>query len=177
MKIYREWAMPNRNTFTIKPIYELLQRYIKNTDVIIDPFANTSKIANITNDMNPSFDTNYNLDALEFLTIMDNNSADIILFDPPYSFTQAKECYDGYGSELLSHDKIPTKMDYWASCKKEVARILKPSGICISFGWHSNGVGIINGCEIIEILLVAHGGSQNDTIVTVDRKIQQTLDF
>lgn len=28
-----------------------------------------------------------------------------------------------------------------------------------------------NGFEIIEILLVAHGGMHNDTIVTVERKL------
>lgn len=33
------------------------------------------------------------------------------------------------------------------------------------------GIGKKNGFEIIEILLVAHGGMHNDTIVTVERKL------
>jgi hypothetical protein len=30
MKIERKWAMPSKDTFTIKPIAELLKRYIPN---------------------------------------------------------------------------------------------------------------------------------------------------
>lgn len=44
-------------------------------------------------------------------------------------------------------------------------------GVCISFGWNSMGIGKKNGFEIIEILLVAHGGMHNDTIVTVETKL------
>ena len=38
------------------------------------------------------------------------------------------------------------------------------------FGWNSSGVGIKRGMKLIEVLLVPHGGSHNDTIVTVERK-------
>jgi len=55
----------------------------------------------------------------------------------------------------------------------EISRILKPNGIVISFGWNSSGVGKVRGFEIIEILLVAHGGMHNDTICTVERKINK----
>ena len=30
--IYREWAMPNKNTFTIKPIKELIEKEKKKDD-------------------------------------------------------------------------------------------------------------------------------------------------
>ena len=36
--------MPNKNTFKIKPIQELIQRYIYPGEVIVDPFAKDSKI-------------------------------------------------------------------------------------------------------------------------------------
>ena len=45
-------------------------------------------------------------------------------------------------------------------------------GFCISFGWNSNGMGKNRGFEIVEILLVAHGGHHNDTIVTVEKRIK-----
>ena len=57
MKMNRAWSMPNKNTFTIKPIKELIEIYIgelkdKNPNaIIIDPFANQSKLADITNDL------------------------------------------------------------------------------------------------------------------------------
>ena len=72
MIINRVWAMPNKNTFSIKPIKELIEKY-KPNGVIVDPFANNNKIATITNDLDPQYDTNYHMDALDFLkTIKDN---------------------------------------------------------------------------------------------------------
>ena len=39
MKIERIWAMPNKNTFIVKPIKELLLEEV-NKGIWIDPFAN-----------------------------------------------------------------------------------------------------------------------------------------
>ena len=61
-------------------------------------------------------------------------------------------------------------MRYWARCKDQVMRITKRAGVVISCGWNSAGMGMVRGFDIKEILLVAHGGSKNDTIVTVDIK-------
>ena len=167
-RIERIWAMPNSLTFTIKPIKELIERYIYEGAVIIDPWANNSKIGTIRNDLNPEMDTHYHLDALEFLKLQTDNSADVVLYDPPYSISQATEMYKSYGKDKL--ELHVSNMGYWANCKNEVARILKPNGICIICGWSSNGIAINRGFEMIEILLVPHGGSKNDTIVTVERK-------
>ncbi len=35
----RVWAMPNKLTFTIKPIKELVEKYVKENQVIIDPLS------------------------------------------------------------------------------------------------------------------------------------------
>lgn len=135
--------------------------------VIVDPFANGSKYGTVTNDLNPAFDTNYHMDALDFLKMIGSESADMVLYDPPYSLRQVKECYEGFGVTVTAEH---TKASWRAKHLDEIARITKPNGICISFGWNSNGVGKKRGFEIIEILLVAHGGSKHDTIVTVERK-------
>lgn len=42
-------------------------------------------------------------------------------------------------------------------------------------GWNSNGLGKGRGFELDELLIVAHGGSKNDTIVTVEEKIGVTF--
>ena len=160
--------MPNSKTFTIKPIKELLNRYITDDMVVVDPFANESKFGTITNDLNPKFDTNYHLDALDFLKQINDNCADIVLYDPPYSPRQIKECYDGIGITVTADD---TKASWRAKHLDEIKRVLKPNGICISFGWNTNGVGKKRGFEIIEILIVPHGGSKNDTLCTVERKV------
>lgn len=67
MIITREWAMPNSETFSIKPIKALIERYISGKSVIIDPFANSNKYGTITNDLNPNTSAQFHIDALEFL--------------------------------------------------------------------------------------------------------------
>lgn len=172
MQIERTWAMPNGNTFTIKPIKELVESVISslhNNAVIVDPFANNSKYGTITNDLNPEYDTTYHLDALKFLRQLCSDSADLILYDPPYSITQAATLYKSYGKEKLEINVA--NMKYWAECKKEIARICKSSGQVLSFGWNTNGIGKNRGFEIEKILIVAHGGSKNDTLCTLERKL------
>ena len=169
MIIERKWAMPSRWTFTIKPIAELLKEEVDTTTrVWIDPFAGKNSPAQITNDLNEERNTTSHMDALVFLKLQPSENYDGVLFDPPYSITQAKQCYEGHGMELL--DTKPTSMKYWGDCKTEIARVLKPNGKAICFGWTSMGIGINRGFEMQRILLVPHGGSKNDTIVTVETK-------
>lgn len=170
MRIERKWAMPNKWTFTIKPIAELLKDEMTSDSFTwADPFAGENSPAKITNDLRRTMPTTHHMDALEFLKSLESNSCDGILFDPPYSITQAKQCYEGYGMDKLNTK--PTSMKYWGDCKTEMARILKPGGKIICFGWNSMGVGINRGFEMTRILLVPHGGSKNDTIVTVEIKL------
>ena len=166
MIITRECAYPNKNTFDIKPIREMLKEEMTN-GLWIDPFANKSRLANITNDLNPEFDTNYHMDALDFLKMFDDNSIDGILYDPPYSYRQISECYKNVGMPVT---KETTQSTFWSRQKKEIARILKTGGKIISFGWNSGGVGKTLGFEITRILLVYHGGHHYDTICTVEVK-------
>lgn len=168
MNINRKWAMPSSKTFSIKPIAELIDKYNVDGCVSIDPFANDSKIAMITNDIDTQYDTDYNMDATDFLKMFADESVDLVLYDPPYSVRQVSECYKKLG---MSVNMQTTQASYWTKQKKEIARILRKGGHCITCGWNSGGIGSSNGFEIQEILLVAHGGWHNDTIVTVDKKI------
>ncbi len=167
MIVQRTWAMSNRYTFSIKPIAELLERYIVAGATVVDPFANNSQYGTITNDINPACDTHYHMDALEFLKMLPSNSADCVLYDPPYSLRQVSECYKGFGYEVTQET---TRATWRSRHLDEIQRILKDGGVAICFGWNSNGVGKKRGFEMKEILLVAHGGSKNDTIVTVEQK-------
>ncbi len=164
--INRVWAMPNKNTFDIKPIKELIEKYYHKNS--IDPFANKNRIASITNDLDPQYDCNYNLDAKDFLGLIGTESVDLVLYDPPYSPRQVSESYKKLGKSV---NMQTTQASFWGTLKKEVSRITKKDGIVISFGWNSGGIGKTNGFEILEILLVPHGGNHNDTIVVVERKI------
>jgi len=150
MKIERVWAMPNHRTFQIKPIKKFITQNL--TDVIIDPFQYPFKE-----------------DALELLKKIKSESVESITFDPPYSPRQLKEMYDSAGLDYQ------TNSSYWSRLKDEIQRIVRPGGKVISFGWNSNGIGKKRGFEILKILLVAHGGSHNDTVCTLEIKRQERL--
>jgi hypothetical protein len=150
VKITRVWAMPNKNTFSIAPIHELIVKYACHW---IDPFPEP-----------------FLVDALVYLSQFQSNSQQGVLFDPPYSPRQLKECYESNGQALHN-----TTSAVWKNWKDEIARVIKPGGICISFGWSTNGLGKKRGFEIVEILLVAHGGNHNDTMVTVERKVNRSI--
>ena len=170
IRMERIWAMPNSRTFEIKPIKELIISEMTN-GLWIDPFANNKKFAKITNDLNPAFDTDYHLDALDFLKMFDDYSVDGILYDPPYSPRQVSECYNDVGYNVTWD---MAKASFWGNHKREISRIVKPNGKIITFGWNSSGIGMKNGFEITRILLVPHGGWHNDTICTVETKTKIT---
>lgn len=162
MIISRVWAMPNKNTFSIPPIKIFVEKAIAGKSVIVDPFANTCKYGTVRNDLNSEYGTEYCMDALEFLHGLSDECADVVLYDPPYSTRQASELYRSVGKELLT--ATVTNFKYWKLCRDNIARILKQGGVCLSFGWNSNGLGKKRGFEMAEILLVSHGGGRNDTI-------------
>ena len=168
MIITRQWSMPNKNTFSIKPIRNLISKYIDNGKWL-DSCCNESifKQYCITNDLNPDIQADYHLDSLDFFKMFDDNSVDGVLYDPVYSNRQLSECYKNIG---LKTNKQLMQSSFHSVRKNEIARIIKPNGLCLSFGWNSNGIGIKRNFEIIEILLVAHGGSHNDTICVAETK-------
>lgn len=169
ISIERVWAMPNKNTFSIKPIHDLIVEEL--TDGLwIDPFANTNKLASVTNDLNPDYDTDYHMDALDFMKMFDSNSVDGVLYDPPYSPRQVSECYNNVGYNVTWDT---TKASFWGNHKREISRIVKIGGKVITFGWNSGGIGYKYGFEIERILLVPHGGWHNDTICTVEVKTHE----
>ena len=139
--------MPNHRTFEIKPIQEFIKENVGSD--YIDPFPYPFKE-----------------DAITFLKKIKTNSKLSLVFDPPYSQRQLKEMYHKNG---LSLDH-PMNNSYWTNCKKEIARIIKPKGKVISFGWNSGGIGKKNNFKIEKILLVNHGSQHNDTICTLEVK-------
>jgi hypothetical protein len=65
-----------------------------------------------------------------------------------------------------------TNAYFHAEIKHAFAPKIKSGGIAISCGWNTNGFGKTLGFEIVEILVVPHGSSHNDTLVTVERKVE-----
>lgn len=167
MKFNRTWEMPNSNTFSIKCIHGLIDKYLRPEMKSIDPFSNTSRLAKITNDLNPEMKCDYSMDALDFLKMFPDSSIDFVFYDPPYSLRQVSECYKKVGIEVTNET---TQSDWRTKHINEISRIIKPDGLAMCFGWNSSGIGKKRGFDLVEILLVAHGGSHNDTICTVEKK-------
>tara|TARA_Y100000310_G_scaffold277343_1_gene295012 strand:+ start:265 stop:702 length:438 start_codon:yes stop_codon:yes gene_type:complete len=145
VRIERVWAMPNKRTFTIEPIRKLIEEEIG--DEYIDPFP-----------------FEYKEDATKYLQRI--HHFDYGVFDPPYSPRQLKECYKGKG-------EYDTKASTWSGWKDLMAE--KVLDKCISFGWNTCGLGKKRGFEITRILMVCHGGMHNDTICTVEHRVQERL--
>lgn len=172
MIMNRIWAMPNKDTCTVKPIKELVERYLRNSVVSVDPFAKDSMLCTYRNDLNRETKAEYHLTALEFLTLMErlHVSPDLALFDPPYSLEQTKRSYEGVGKEFTHWDSQHAVR--WGEEKDVIKRIQPVGGIVIHMGWHTNGMGIGRDYEPLELLVVAHGGAHNDTLVLVERKVK-----
>lgn len=167
MTINRIWAMPDRNTFDIKPIKELIGKYTSGAVHSVDPFANTNRIAKMCNDIDPECDCEFQMDAIDFLRSIGDCSVDLLLYDPPYSPRQVSEVYKKLGRSV---NMLTTSAAYWSDQKKEIGRIMKAEGYVITCGWNSGGIGKKYGFEIEEILMVPHGGWHNDTIVVVEKR-------
>jgi len=139
--------MPNHKTFEIAVIKKLFDEEFKEPYCDLFPYP-------------------YSFDALKFLEGRESESMQNVAYDPPYSQRQLREMYDSLGLHYEMNSS------YWHNIERELFRVVKPGGKVIRFGWNSKQ---IEGFEIAKILLVNHGGQHNDTIVTVQKKIQERL--
>ena len=173
LKIKKAWAMPSAWTFTIKPIRELLDRYVDGGKGWVDPFAGDNSPAEFTNDQHPDRKAKWHMDAEVFCQMLsDDNSKWLwyngVLFDPPYSYRQVSEHYKSLRRKARSLD---TSSNFYNRVMNAICDKIKPGGYAISFGWNTNGFGKNRGYEQIEILIVSHGGHHHDTLCTVERKV------
>jgi hypothetical protein len=163
--VWRAWAMPSPDTFSIPPVAHLLERWLEHRAVIVDPFARNSTAGTVRNDLNPSTSAEYHMDAREFLRTL-TLRADAVLFDPPYSPRQISEVYQQVGRSCSTEDTQNARL--YRECRDLAADILCQGGVAISCGWNSAGFGKERGFTLREVLIIAHGGAHNDTIVTVE---------
>lgn len=163
----RVWCMPCPWTFTIHPIRVLLNKYVGDGKGWVDPFAGNNSPAEFTNDHNPERKAKYHLEAIDFCIKL-NGRYEGILFDPPYSFTQVKKHYEKLGQKATREN---TSVAFYEKVKSAMCEKIKPGGYAISFGWNTNGFGKRRGFKIVEIMAVAHGGSRNDTLCVVEKKL------
>jgi hypothetical protein len=158
--------MPSRDTLSIKPIYEWADKYLIESKTSVDPFAKDCTVAQITNDLNPNTKAMFHMKADEFLS--QQNQFDLVIFDPPYSLRQIKECYNGVGIGFTHKDS--QNCVRWTIERDIISSKQKAGDIVLSFGWTSTCMGKKRGYTIDSILLCSHGPAHNDTICVAEYK-------
>lgn len=172
MKFSRTWAMPNHDTFSVKPIGAFVQSYLAEAKTSVDPFARNKTWATHTNDLNPATSAQHHMDAEVFLKMLAEQGcrADLIVMDPPYSPRQISECYKSIGMEVGMKETQSALL--YQRVRDAIVPICTEDAIVLSFGWNTVGMGKRHGFEQIEIMLCCHGGAHNDTICLAERRIK-----
>ena len=172
----RTWAMPNGDTFTVPIIGRFVQMYLQRSEISVDPFARNKRWATHTNALNTKTEAEHHMDSIAFLEMLVGQGvhADLVIFDPPYSPRQIKECYNSVGIKMGALDALRTN---WMRERNLIARMQRPGDVVLSFGWNSIGMGKKRRYEIVEGMIVCHGGGHNDTICMAERRLADEPDL
>lgn len=169
----------------IKQIIDMVIRDLNNEKQyaklwICDPFANnkTTRLQGtqlVTNDLNPKFDTTYTMEANDFgeLMLKQKRKFDLILFDPPYSLRQLKDCYENIGGELPHWQS----QNMWGRAKDALSKCVNHGGYVITLGWSSHGFGMRRGFEKIAVYNFEQAGTDGryNIQVVVEKRCQTIL--
>lgn len=171
MKFSRSWAMPNADTFSMKPAKEFVERYLAEAKVSVDPFARNKEWFTHTNDINPNTKAQHHMDAVSYLEFLAKQGvqADLLILDMPYSARQISECYKELGIKVTQQHT--QSGSFYKNVRDAAMPILTKDATVLSFGWNSVGMGVKRGFEIQEIMLLSHGGPHNDTICMAEKRV------
>jgi hypothetical protein len=144
-----------------------------------DPFARESFTRTldgcITNDLNPEFDTHYNLEFKDFSQAMvdEGREFDLVFFDPPYSLRQLKDNYDGIGKDL----ELWQTHNMWREGKDLLGKLVKVGGFVISLGWTTAGFGKNRGFtkRAVHVFEQYAREDRYSLLLTIEQKTQMTL--
>lgn len=166
----RVCAQPSAWTFSILPIREWIDAHVSGADSIVDPFAGQSTIGTERNDLGQGGE-----DAPVWLARLSDAGRvfDVALFDPPYSPRQMAEVYASVGRTGMD---ISQNARLYSACGREMARIVRPGGKCLRFGWCSSAPSP-DDWILRDMLVVCHGGAHNDTICTAWERRSSTAEL
>lgn len=165
----RVWAMPSGDTFDIPQIHEIVWKYLRPSQVSVDPFARNKRWATYTNDLNPATQAEYHMDSRDFLVMLYGNGVkpDVVLFDPPYSASQIKELYDGIGLKVGWQAQRTAN---WTAEKDLLYKMMPVGSYFVYLNWDTNGMGIGRDFAPVEGLVICHGAGHHDTLLLVEQK-------
>jgi hypothetical protein len=145
----------------------------------VDGFARESFVCDldcfITNDLNPIFKTDYNLEWKDFAkqVQLGGHKPDLVFFDPPYSLRQLKEHYDGIGKDL----ELWQTHNMWKEGKDIIASCMPVGGRVVSLGWTTAGFGAKRGFDKVAIYVFEQAAREDrySLLVTIEQKVQHSL--
>jgi len=146
---------------------------IRENQILIDPFARDCPWAHpYTNDLNPDTAAQDHLDALEWCRLMrsrllqSGEKVGLAILDPPFSDRQAGELYGTPNLYASDAGKL-------TAIFRKVGDMVAPGGYIIKAGYNTNP---FHPCfDLVEVRMVYHGGTANDTVFSVWRKTNYTL--
>ncbi len=158
---------PKKHTFEMPRLKQWVAGWCHGN--VLNLFAgNTMLIPGETrNDIDPSANAEFHMDAHEFVKTWDGNKFDTVVLDPPYNMRKSRE---KYGDRHIGDFTL---------LKNELLRIINLGSNVITLGYDSVGMSASRGFEKIAICIVCHGGDHNDTLCVVESYVveQQNLNF
>ena len=149
------------------------------TGLAVDGFARESFVNDleffITNDLNPAFACDYNLEWKDFAAALSKQQReiDLVFFDPPYSLRQLKDHYDGIGKDL----ELWQTHNMWKTGKDMIAQLMPVGSRVVSFGWTTSGFGAKRGFDKVAVYVFEQVAREDRyaLLVTIEEKVQHTL--
>lgn len=166
IELSREWSMPNKWTFQMKPIYNFIIDSINNNDVttILLPYAGMTRFPHnklyTYIDINPEMPQPCHYgDAVDVLEsfINDGKTFDMAIVDPPFTEFQRLRTYRNKKRSNITVIKDQIK-------ELGVNRV-------ITCGFNSNGMGKSRGFKKERLIIVATGGNHNDFLILEESRI------
>jgi len=150
-------------TFKDKKVRLWVERHVEGR--VLNLFAGKTLLNcnEYRNDIREEMPADCHKDALEFVKTWTGDKFNTIILDPPFSARKSREKYRG---AMASPLRI---------LKDSLINILALRGIVITFGYHSISMGKYRGFQVERILIISHGGSQHDTIATIERRIPSLI--
>lgn len=155
------------NTWTFQP--RTIRRFVEERleGRTLNLFAGKTKLNHddeiVRVDLDEERDADHHFDAIEVRDRFGENAFDTVVMDPPYSVIQSRKRYDG---EYAGHFK---------HIRDEVAKVVRPGGRALTFGFTSTGMARSRGFEKEELAIFAHGGRYRDTFCVVERRFERDL--
>jgi len=134
---------------------------------VLNAFAGMTKLSHsseiVRNDASPDRPADYHMDVNELGDVLQANSFDCIVHDPPWSARQSEESYDGFQA-----GEVGETMELYD-------RLLKPNGKVIGVGFTASLMPERLGYSREEMVIFETIGRGDDYIGAVDKKKNTTL--